>query len=69
MQGKRVFKDFEIKNLGENHGLYLKSDTFFLADVFESSREMCLNIYQLDPSKKFSAPVLAWQVALKQIFY
>ena len=27
MHGKRVCKDFEIKNLGEYHDLYLKSST------------------------------------------
>ena len=65
---KRVCKDFEIKNLGEYHDLYLKSDTLLLADVFESFRKMCLKIYQLDPAKFLSAPGLAWQVAaLKKI--
>ena len=33
MHGKRVHKDFEIKNLGEYHDLYLESDTLLLADV------------------------------------
>ena len=63
---KRVFKDFEIKNLGEYHDLYLKSDTLLLADVFENFSKMCLNIYQLDPAKFLSAPGLAWQAALKK---
>ena len=27
---------------------------------------MCLKIYELDPAKCFSAPKLAWQVALKK---
>ena len=63
---KRVFKDFEIKNLGEYHDLYLKSDTLLLADVFENFSKMCLNIYQLDSAKSLSAPGLAWQAALKK---
>ena len=32
---KRVCKDFEIKNLGEYHDLYLKSNTLVLAHAFE----------------------------------
>ena len=63
---KRVFKDFEIKNVGEYHDLYLKSDTLLLADVFENFSKMCLNIYQLDSAKSLSAPGLAWQAALKK---
>ena len=63
---KRIFKDFEIKNLGEYHDLYLKSDTLLLADVFENFSKMCLNIYQLDSAKSLSAPGLAWQAALKK---
>ena len=33
---ERVCKDFEIKNLGEHHDLYVESDTLSLADVFEN---------------------------------
>ena len=39
---KRVCKDFKIKNLGEYHNLYLKSDTLILADVFEKTSEKCV---------------------------
>ena len=46
---KRVCKDFEIKNLGEYHGLYVQSDMLLLADVFENFQNMCLEIYVLDP--------------------
>ena len=66
MHTKRVCKDFEIKNLGEYHDLYLKSDTLLLADVFENSRKMFLKIYHLDPVKFLSAPGLAWQAASKK---
>ena len=62
---KRVYKDFEIKNLGEYHDLYVQSDTLLLADVFENFRNMCLKIYKLDPAKFLSGPGLAWQAALK----
>ena len=41
MHVKRVCKDFEIKNVGEYHDLYLKSGTLLLADTFEVFREMC----------------------------
>ena len=48
VQAKRVCKDFEIKNLGEYHDLYLHSDTLLLPDVFENIRNMCIKIYELD---------------------
>ena len=67
MHGKRVRKDFEIKNLGEHYDLYLKIDTSLLADVFENFRKMGLKLYQLDPAKFLSAPGLAWQAAFKII--
>ena len=55
---KRVCKDFEIKNWGEYHDLYVQSNTLFLADVFDNFRNMYLIIYELDPAKYLSAPGL-----------
>ena len=52
---KRACKDFKIKNLGEYHDLYVQSDTLLLADVFENFRNMCIEIYELDPAKFLSA--------------
>ena len=37
-----------------------------LADVFENFRNMCIKIYELDPTKLPSAPGLTWQAALKR---
>ena len=63
---KRVCKDFEIKNLGGYCDLYVQSNTLLLADVFENFRNICVKIYELDPTKFISAPGLAWQAALKK---
>ena len=54
---KRVCKDFETKNLGEYHA---QSETLLLADVFENFRNMCIRIYELDPTKFLLALRLAW---------
>ena len=37
-----------------------------LADVFENFRNMCLEIYELDPIYFLSEPRLAWQACLKK---
>ena len=51
---KRVFKDFETKNLEEYHDLCVESDTLLLADAVEKFRNMRLEIYKLDPAKFLS---------------
>ena len=61
-----VFKKFNLKNLGEYHDLYVRSDTLLLADVFENFRNTCLNNYELDPAHFVSVPGLAWQACLKK---
>ena len=58
---------FEIRNRGKYHNLYVQSDTLLLADVFENFKNMCLDIYGLDPVLLLvSAPGLAWQACLKK---
>ena len=52
---KRVCQNFEMKYLGEYHDLNVQSDTLLLADIFENYRNMCLEIYELDPAKFLSA--------------
>ena len=59
MHAQKVWKVFNIKNLGEYHDLYVQSDTLLLADVFENFRDKCIEIYELDPAHFLSAPGLA----------
>ena len=47
---ERVFKNFNNKNLGNYHDLYVQSETLLLADVFENFRNKCFEIYELDPA-------------------
>ena len=53
---KTVSKNFEIKNLGEYHNLYVQSDTLLLADVSETFQNKYIEIYELDPACLLSAP-------------
>ena len=64
--GNNVFKRFKLKNLGEYHDLYVKSDTLLLADVFENFKNTLLKVYELDPAHFLSLPRLAWQACLKK---
>ena len=50
---KRVCKEFNIKNLGEYHNLFVQSDTLLLADVFGNFRNKCIDMYELDPDRFF----------------
>ena len=64
---KNVWKNCEIKNLGQYHDLYVQSDTFLLADVFENFKNKYIEIHELDHAYFLSAPGLAWQACLKKL--
>ena len=55
-RAQKVWEVFGIRNLGEYHDLHVQTDTLLLADVFENFRNMCLDIYELDPVYFLSAP-------------
>ena len=61
-----MFKELELKDLGDCNDLYVQSDTLLLADVFANSRSKCIEIYELDPAQFLPAPGLAWQVCFKK---
>ena len=51
----RVWQEFGIRNMGEYHDLYLRTDVVLLANVFESFRRVCLENYGLDPSHFYTS--------------
>ena len=62
----KVWTEFGIKNMGEYHDLYLRTDEILLANVFESFRNVCMKNYGLDPAHFYTAPGLAWKACLKK---
>ena len=63
---EKVFDEFNIKNLGKYHDLYVQSDTLLLVDVFENFRDKYIEVYGLDPVYFLSAQGLAWQACLRK---
>ena len=61
-----ALKSFNNKNLGDYHDLYVQCDTLLFADVFENFRNMCTEVYELDPAHFLAAPGLAWPACLKK---
>ena len=46
--------------------MYIRIGALLLVDIFVNLRNMCLEIYKLDPADFLSASRLAWQAALKK---
>ena len=57
---KRVCKDFEIKNIGKYHDLYLQSDTLLLSDVFVNLRNISLVWIKITTFFKRHVSIILW---------
>ena len=62
---KKIWKKFNVKNIGDYQDHYLKKHVLLLADVFEKFIDTCLKFYKLDPCHYFSSPGLSWDAMLK----
>ena len=61
---QNVWDEPGIRNLGDCHDLYLRTDVILLANVFEAFRDTCLEHYKLDPAHFYTSPGLAWKACL-----
>ena len=62
---KLFYKNMKFKNLKEYLECYLTSDITLLADIFNNSRKMIFDEFELDCAKYVSAPSLSKDFALK----
>ena len=63
---QKVFVKIGIKNLVKHRDLYVQSNTLLSANAFENYKNICLEIYELDPAKFLAAPAVAQEAALKK---
>ena len=46
----------KCKTLGDYHDIYLRTDVFFLADIFQTFREAFMQVYKLHPAQFIQHP-------------
>ena len=62
---KLVFQEFDCKNLGDYHDLYLITDVLILASIFQEFRNVCYATYGLDCAHFYTASHLSGEAILK----
>lgn len=62
---QQIWNKFGIQTLGDYSDLYMQTDILLLADVFENFRDICHQIYKLDPVHYYSCPGFSWSSMLK----
>ena len=60
-----IWSNFRCATLGDYSDLYLKTDVLLLADIFENFRDICKNLYGLDPVHYCTSASLTWDAMLK----
>ena len=63
---RRVYKEFNNKNIGDCHDLHVQTGTLLLADLFKSFKNKCIKIHELGHGHFLLAPGLAWQACFKK---
>ena len=64
---KRVYKEFNNKNICDYHYLYVQNNGLLLAELLENFRNKCIEIYELDHySDELDPDHYAWQACLKK---
>jgi hypothetical protein len=61
---QQVFSFFNCQNLEDYHKLYLWTDVYLLADIFEAFRKTAFEQYRIDPAHYVSAPAFSWDALL-----
>ena len=59
-------ENIRLPNTGRYHDLYVATDTWLLADVYENFRKVCQEKNGLDPAHYYSASGLSWDALLKK---
>ena len=62
---KKIWNEFNMKNMGDYHDYYLGKDVLLLADIFEKFIVTCLKFYGIDLCHYFSSPGLSCDAILK----
>ncbi len=62
----RVWKEFDCENMLEYTNIYVKADTFLLADAVVAFRDKVWSLFQLDMCQYLSLPHLAKDIMLKE---
>ena len=65
LKANDIWNVFKMNAMGYYRDLYLKTDVFLSADVFEKFINTCLDDYGLDPCHYFSSPGLSRDAMLK----